>query len=113
MVSQTYYPAPPSNPPESVCVPTLQHQYRVLSARPLKAMAPSAEDKAKAVDLKNKGNEAFKKHDWPTAIDFYCKAIELDDTEPTYYANRAQVGSQPHNGGLNNPPPPKIGAGLA
>lgn len=54
-------------------------------------MAPSEEDKTKAVDLKNQGNEAFKKHDWPTAIDFYSKAIELDDTQPTYYANRAQV----------------------
>lgn len=55
-------------------------------------MAPSAEDKAKAVVLKNQGNEAFKKHDWPTAIDFYSQAIEKDDTEPTYFANRAQVG---------------------
>lgn len=54
-------------------------------------MAPSEEDKAKAVDLKNQGNDAFKKHDWPTAIDFYSKAIELDDTQPTYFANRAQV----------------------
>lgn len=54
-------------------------------------MAPSAEDKAKAVELKNQGNDAFKKHDWPSAIDYYSKAIELDDTEPAYYSNRAQV----------------------
>lgn len=54
-------------------------------------MAPSEEDKAKAVDVKNQGNEAFKKHNWPAAIDFYSKAIELDDTQPTYFANRAQV----------------------
>lgn len=57
-------------------------------------MAPSEEDKTKAVDLKNQGNEAFKKHDWPAAIEFYSKAIELDDTQPTYYANRAQVRSR-------------------
>lgn len=56
-------------------------------------MAVSEDDKAKAVALKNQGNEAFKKHDWPTAIEFYSKAIELDDTEPTYFANRAQVRS--------------------
>lgn len=54
-------------------------------------MAVSEGDKAKAVALKNQGNDAFKKHDWPTAIDFYSQAIELDDTEPTFYANRAQV----------------------
>lgn len=54
-------------------------------------MAPSAEDKAKAVELKNQGNEAFKKHDWPAAIDLYSKAIDLVDTEPAYYSNRAQV----------------------
>lgn len=56
-------------------------------------MVPSEEAKAKAVELKNQGNEAFKKHDWPTAIDLYSKATELDDTEPTYFANRAQVQS--------------------
>lgn len=56
-------------------------------------MPVSADDKAKAVALKNQGNDAFKKHDWPTAVDFYGKAIELDNSEPTYFANRAQVGS--------------------
>lgn len=64
-------------------------------------MAPSAEDKAKAVELKNQGNDAFKKHDWPSAIDFYSKAIELDDTEPAYYSNRAQVE---HPQGLGQAP---------
>lgn len=54
-------------------------------------MAVSEDDKAKAVALKNQGNDAFKKHDWPTAIDFYTQAIEIDDAEPTYFANRAQV----------------------
>jgi len=46
-----------------------------------------------AVALKNEGNKAFAAHDWPTAIDFYTKAIELDDKEPTYWSNRAQVGA--------------------
>ncbi|KAL1306561.1 hypothetical protein AAFC00_005249 [Neodothiora populina] len=44
-----------------------------------------------AVELKNKGNEAFKNHDWPTAIDFYTKAIEKYDKEPSFYTNRAQA----------------------
>ena len=44
-----------------------------------------------AVDLKNKGNKAFAAGDWPAAIDFYTKAIELNDKEPTFYTNRAQV----------------------
>lgn len=46
-----------------------------------------------AVQLKNKGNEAFKNHDWPTALDFYSKAIETYDKEPSFYTNRAQVCS--------------------
>lgn len=48
-----------------------------------------------AVQLKNKGNEAFKNADWPTAVDFYTKAIEAYDKEPSFYTNRAQVGSLP------------------
>jgi serine/threonine-protein phosphatase 5 len=50
-----------------------------------------ATPKEQAVAFKNEGNKAFAAHDWLTAIDFYSKAIELDDKEPTYYANRAQV----------------------
>lgn len=44
-----------------------------------------------AIALKEKGNKAFKEHDWPTAIDFYTQAIELYDKEPSFYTNRAQV----------------------
>lgn len=44
-----------------------------------------------AVALKNDGNKAFAAHDWPKAIDLYTKAIELNDKEPTFYLNRAQV----------------------
>lgn len=44
-----------------------------------------------ATQLKNKGNEAFKNHDWPTALDLYSKAIELWPKEPSFYTNRAQA----------------------
>ena len=44
-----------------------------------------------AVDMKNKGNEAFKNKDWPTAIEFYTKAIDLNDKEVSFYSNRAQA----------------------
>jgi serine/threonine-protein phosphatase 5 len=44
-----------------------------------------------AVSMKNKGNEAFKSHDWPAAIECYTKAIELNDQEPSFYTNRAQA----------------------
>ncbi|KAH9241735.1 hypothetical protein K456DRAFT_656874 [Colletotrichum gloeosporioides 23] len=44
-----------------------------------------------AVAFKNQGNKAFSAHDWPTAIEFYTKAIELNDKEPTFFTNRAQA----------------------
>ena len=44
-----------------------------------------------AVAYKNDGNKAFAAHDWPKAIELYTKAIELNDKEPVYYSNRAQV----------------------
>ena len=44
-----------------------------------------------AIQFKNQGNKAFAVHDWQTAIDLYTKAIELNDKEPTFWANRAQV----------------------
>ena len=45
----------------------------------------------RAIALKNEGNKAFSAHDWPKAIELYTQAIELDDKQPTFYANRAQV----------------------
>jgi len=45
----------------------------------------------RATDLKNQGNKAFAAHNWPSAIDFYSKAIELNDKEPTFWSNRAQA----------------------
>ena len=50
-----------------------------------------ADQAAAAVALKDQGNKAFAAHDWPTAIEFYTKAIEADPTQPTYYSNGAQV----------------------
>jgi serine/threonine-protein phosphatase 5 len=52
-------------------------------------MASSVPEAANA--LKVKGNTAFAKHDWPTAIDFYTQAIEQYDKEPSFFSNRAQV----------------------
>ena len=49
----------------------------------------TAEEEALA--LKEKGNKAFKEHDWPAAIDCYTKAIELNDRDVSFYTNRAQV----------------------
>lgn len=41
--------------------------------------------------LKLEGNKAFAQHDWPTAVEFYTKAIEKYDREPSFFCNRAQV----------------------
>jgi serine/threonine-protein phosphatase 5 len=47
--------------------------------------------KREATALKEQGNDAFKKHDYPAAVDFYTQAIERYAKEPSYYTNRAQV----------------------
>ncbi|KAJ1329230.1 serine/threonine-protein phosphatase 5 [Microdochium nivale] len=44
-----------------------------------------------AIEAKNEGNKAFAAHDWLKAVEFYDKAIELYDQEPTFYTNRAQA----------------------
>ena len=44
-----------------------------------------------AIAEKNKGNEAFKAKDWPTAIEHYTRAIDLNPNEPSFYTNRAQA----------------------
>lgn len=49
----------------------------------------SAAEEAKA--LKDRGNKAFKEHDWPTAIDFYTQAIEKNDQDASFFCNRAQA----------------------
>lgn len=49
---------------------------------------------AEATELKNKGNDAFKKQDWPAAVEWYTKAIDTYDKEPSFYTNRAQVGTR-------------------
>lgn len=53
-------------------------------------MAIATENEA-ATALKVQGNKAFAQHDWPTAIDFYTKAIEKNDKDPSFFCNRAQV----------------------
>ncbi|KKY15797.1 putative serine threonine protein phosphatase ppt1 [Phaeomoniella chlamydospora] len=44
-----------------------------------------------AVEFKVQGNKAFAAHDWPTAIDFYTKAIEKYDQDASFFCNRAQA----------------------
>ena len=46
---------------------------------------------AEATALKNKGNDAFKQQDWPQAVEWYTKAIEAYDKEPSFFTNRAQA----------------------
>ena len=49
---------------------------------------------AEAAELKQQGNKAFAAHDWPTAIDYYTKAIEKHDKDPSFFCNRAQVSAK-------------------
>jgi serine/threonine-protein phosphatase 5 len=47
--------------------------------------------KDEAIALKLEGNKAFSNHDWPTAVDFYTKAIEKYNKDPSFFCNRSQV----------------------
>ena len=44
-----------------------------------------------AVTLKQRGNAAFASHDWLKAVEFYSQAIGINDQDPSFYCNRAQV----------------------
>ena len=44
-----------------------------------------------AAKLKAQGNKCFASHEWLDAIDYYTKAIDLYDQDPSFYCNRAQV----------------------
>jgi len=62
------------------------------SAQP-KPANPTAEDKANADKLKQKGNTLMSGKNYDEAIETYTKAIELDPTNPVYYSNRAAAHS--------------------
>ena len=51
----------------------------------------TAADKEAATALKQKGNKSFAGHDWPSAIKLYSQAIEKNDTDPSFFCNRAQA----------------------
>ena len=46
-------------------------------------------NKAQAEELKQQGNEEFKKNNFTRAIELYSKAIHLKPDEASYYSNRA------------------------
>ncbi|KAJ8083690.1 Small glutamine-rich tetratricopeptide repeat-containing protein 2 [Marasmius tenuissimus] len=54
---------------------------------------PSAEDKTKAEELKQKGNSLMSSKKYDEAIDSYSQAISLDPSNPIYYSNRAAAYS--------------------
>ena len=42
----------------------------------------------RAEAAKERGNEAFKAKDFPEALKLYSEAIQMDNTNSTYYSNR-------------------------
>jgi hypothetical protein len=63
---------------------------RALEDNPeLEADLPTAQVKRlKAEAAKERGNDAFKAKDYTVALQHYCEAIKLDNTNSTYYSNR-------------------------
>ena len=62
-------------------------------AKPPQPGEPLTPEKKEALDEKEKGNEAYKKKDFGTAIGHYKRAIELDPENMTYYTNAAGKSS--------------------
>lgn len=49
------------------------------------------EAQKEAVRWKDKGNIAFGEENFKAAVSYYSKAIEYDDKDPVFYANRAMA----------------------
>ena len=64
-----------------------------LSSSPPKPAGPTAEDKANADKLKQKGNSLMSGKKYDEAIQSYTEAINHDSTNPVYYSNRAAAHS--------------------
>jgi len=48
-----------------------------------------SDNKAKALEAKKEGNGFYKQKKWNEAIEAYSRAIELDDTEVSFFSNRS------------------------
>merc|ERR1712062_551049 len=44
-----------------------------------------------SIDFKEKGNKAFRQRKYEEAIDEYTFALQVNDTNPVFYTNRAQA----------------------
>ena len=78
---------------ESVFDLFLKTRDKVASSTPPKSARPSAEDKANADKLKQKGNTLMSSKKYDDAIQSYTEAIKFDATNPVYYSNRAAAHS--------------------
>ncbi|XP_032228420.1 small glutamine-rich tetratricopeptide repeat-containing protein alpha [Nematostella vectensis] len=58
------------------------------------SMHPTAQDRQKAEELKNEGNQLMKEEKFQEAINSYSRAIELDNTNSVYPCNRAAAYSK-------------------
>ncbi|KAG5626379.1 hypothetical protein H5410_011597 [Solanum commersonii] len=62
-------------------------QERIIPKKDLPEVTPEAKKKAAAA--KAKGDEAFKRNDFPRAINAYAQAINFDPTDGTLFSNRS------------------------
>lgn len=68
-------------------------QARTQATPPETKKAPSDADIAKAEQFKSQGNQAMSKKDYPTAIQHYTSALELNPDGKVYLSNRAAAHS--------------------
>jgi small glutamine-rich tetratricopeptide repeat-containing protein alpha len=74
--------------------PSTQGPSSAAEARPATPQTSAKEgDKTEAEKLKGFGNEAMKKKDYNSAIDFYTKALDIIPLNPIYLSNRAAAYS--------------------
>ncbi|KAL3651630.1 Outer envelope protein 64, mitochondrial [Castilleja foliolosa] len=67
--------------------PSLQEQANIISDSPALTYTNGNMDESEL--LKEKGNAAYKGKQWNKAVNYYTEAIKLNETNATYYCNRA------------------------
>ncbi|KYQ99856.1 hypothetical protein DLAC_03809 [Tieghemostelium lacteum] len=81
-ISQSHTTSTPPQPTTTVSGETKKNRENVIDA-------PTIDNTAESLKLKEKGNQMFAQQKYKEAIEYYSMSIQLDSTNSVLYANRA------------------------